>query len=95
MEKRILLCFAVVLALTLVAGCAVALQNYDQISLGMSKAEVKSITGDPHRILEGETSGEGPFGAKAGKHEIWFYKGGALIFSGDKLVSKVRKVEAR
>ena len=74
------------------AGCAAALQNYEKVALGMSKAEVKQIAGEPRRTMEGETTGEGPLFSKPGKHEIWFYCDGMLVFSGDKLVSKGHKV---
>ena len=49
------------------------------------------IAGKPSKVLEGETTGEGGLINKAGKYEIWIYRGSALVFSEDKLVNKVRK----
>ncbi len=90
MKKIAAIFFAGFLAITFLSACAAALQ-YDKVSLGMSRDEVKKIAGKPSRILEGETTGEGAFVSKAGKYEIWFYRGGALIFSEDKLIDKAHK----
>jgi hypothetical protein len=93
MKKSLWFSLALVLILAVIAGCAAALQNYDKVTLGMSKAEVKQIAGEPHRIMEGESTGEGPLISKAGKHEIWFYRDGILVFMENKLVSKGHKVQ--
>lgn len=93
MKKTALLLLTVAIALVFLMGCAAALQNYEKLSLGMSKQEVKSIAGEPHRIVEAECSGEGPLVSKPGKYEFWFYRHGILVFSGDKLASKGRKVD--
>ncbi len=93
MKKTSLLLLTMAIALVFLMGCVAALQNYEKVSLGMSKAEVKGIAGEPHRIVEAECSGDGPIVSKPGKYEFWFYRHGFLVFSGDKLVSKGRKVD--
>ncbi|MEK6682302.1 MAG: hypothetical protein AABY79_10100 [Nitrospirota bacterium] len=91
MKKGILFLAAGVLAITFLSACAAGLQNYDKVALGMSKEDVTKIAGKPSKVLEGETTGEGGLINKAGKYEIWIYRGSALVFSEDKLVNKVRK----
>lgn len=90
MRKIAMILFSGVLVLTFLSACAAPLQ-YDKITLGMSREDVKKIAGKPSRVLEGETTGEGAFVSKAGKYEIWLYRGGALIFSEDKLIDKAHK----
>jgi len=91
MKKITIFFFTGVLALTILSACAAGLQNYEKVSLGMSKEDVKNIAGKPSRVLEGETTGEAGLINKAGKYEIWLYRGSFLIFSEDKLINKARK----
>jgi len=85
---------ALLSALPIIAGCAATIKNYDQISMGMTQDQVREIAGKPYRILAVETSGEHTLiPMNAGKYEIWFYCGGAVQFSEEKVVAKGQKVK--
>ena len=96
MEKKgwMALIVALLVTIPVLGGCAATLKNYEQVALGMSPEQVMEIAGKPHRILLLETTGEGTLlPTPAGKHEIWFYRGGAVHFNEGKVVAKGQRVE--
>jgi hypothetical protein len=85
---------ALLAALPILTGCAATLKNYDQVGLGMNPEQVKEIAGDPHRIIQIESTGEGTLiPMPAGKEEIWIYCCGMIQFHDGKVVAKGQRVK--
>jgi hypothetical protein len=92
-KHRVVLLATILFAGAVLAGCAATLKSYDQISLGMTSEEVEKIAGKPHRVFQVESTGEGTLlPTPAGKHELWFYRGGVVQFSEGKVVAKGQRI---